>query len=269
MLNSWIFSGCAGVDELTTGSAVGAGITLTSAAAAMGSWVELSSAAPRDYAGLILPLSTGGNLSAGLIDIGLGAGGSEQVIINNFRFSGFTANRIAESVYFPIYVPKGQRIAARMQAPLASETVLVTLFGVRAGLTAIESFGASEDYGVDTANSKGTQVSKPASANTKGSWTEVCASLTNPCKELMVIIGDDGQASHNNNVLFDVAIGAASSEQIIAADIVVATDVGEKSTPTRVRIPVSLPAGTRISGRYSIHTVASTGEVDCSLQAFR
>lgn len=102
-----------------------------------------------------------------------------------------------------------------------------------------------------TTSSDVTAVTASASVNTKGSYAAVVASTAVDCDGFLVTFA--GQTS-NVRVLVDIAVGGAGSEQVIVANLV--WSANQNLTQT-FYVPVSLPAGTRISARCQ----SSTGSV--------
>lgn len=92
-----------------------------------------------------------------------------------------------------------------------------------------------------------------ASANTKAtSYTTVIASTTFRARHMIVLLG----LSHELRAgLVDIAIGAAASEQIIAANLRSAYRFDQCPI---YHLPVDIPAGTRISARCQASTGSST-----------
>ncbi len=106
--------------------------------------------------------------------------------------------------------------------------------------------GVYETIGQDTANSRGTELSSGAS-NVKGSWTEVVASSPVDAHGLFVNLDVRLQGVE---ALVDVAVG--SPEKLIAENLMHST--GRRGTLAidsglSYFLPISVPAGTRISAR--------------------
>lgn len=109
-----------------------------------------------------------------------------------------------------------------------------------------------ETLGADTGNSRGTAVTS-GSANAKGSWVQLDASLANDCALLVVGVRMFSSGSHS--ILVDIATGAASSETVRIPNLHVAgiaTDVNYFS------IPVAIAAGTRIAARSQCNSSSQT-----------
>jgi hypothetical protein len=132
--------GCAGVDSIgfVTANTTGTTLTASSSTNTKGSYAQLSASTPRDYLALWAyfdALNTTATNAAYLCDIAIGAGGSEKVIIPNLfqQCSSVAGNGPFLSGIagpFPICIPAGTRVAARIQATTASAKCGLTLYGV-------------------------------------------------------------------------------------------------------------------------------------------
>jgi hypothetical protein len=106
-------------------------------------------------------------------------------------------------------------------------------------------------YGATTADSGGISVDPGGVANTKGEYSEITAATTSPIDWLVVAIGNANDTARiTNQMLLDIAIGAAASEQIIVPDLdVVVASAGDNIFPLFSNMPMSMPTGVRIAAR--------------------
>lgn len=100
-------------------------------------------------------------------------------------------------------------------------------------------------------------ISASATANTKGSWTEIIASTAEDYDALLFMYT---AVTSNVSYLVDVGIGAAAAEAAIVADI--HTSIGNNASEWFL-IPRALAAGTRISVRCASSTLSS--QVRCGI----
>lgn len=117
------------------------------------------------------------------------------------------------------------------------------------------------------ASSKALLVNSHASANTKGSWTELIASTARPATSILVEISQGG-TTVPADLLVDVAIGASSSEQIIIPDLTISN--GSSLFYTRMSpllIPFNIPAGTRIAARCQSSWTSDSVRIQVTLQS--
>jgi len=103
--------------------------------------------------------------------------------------------------------------------------------------------------GIDSTTTLGTAVTAAGSANTKGSYAQITASSSIAAARQIVSVWDtDVTGSGNDDYLTDIATGAAASESIIFADLIVGvcqTQFGH----ARYDFPCDIAAGTRYAAR--------------------
>lgn len=128
-----------------------------------------------------------------LLDIGMGASGSEVDLIPNINCDGASAiasSRTCKVYYFPIFIPRGRRVAARAAAVTASDTASVSIYlHQNAAGWGMEVPTLWESLGVG-ATSGGTSVASGSGAF--GSWTTILDPITKNYKWWH--IGMDGLA---------------------------------------------------------------------------
>lgn len=230
------------------------------------SWYELSASSPFDASGIIVHASHysgfNANNSAGhLIDIGIGAAGSEIVLIPDLMFSAQPFGKDSPAYYFPISIPAGSRIAARQQCSAASSDAVHVMAHLLRGPKL--SAGKVEACGVVTADSGGTSIDPGATANTKGSYTTLIASTAFDYKGIIMAHGTQqtDRQTYHISWLTDLAVGPAGSEQIVFGDWWTFIDGSDNNTPGNTQtpfIPLTIPAGSRLSARCQSNQVAAT-----------
>lgn len=225
-----------------------------------GSWVQLTAATAFDADGFWLNIKgsqRGSSVSnsKALIDIGIGGAGSEQVIISNFLHYICSGTPFwCGSVFFPISIPAGTRVAARAQAgTLASGAVNIPLsitpFAL--GLEGSEGMGGCTGYGANTGTSGGVTVTSSASSNTMGSWSEVTSSTTNDAAAVVVCLAGGTVITPSFDMLIDIGIGASGSEQIVIPKLAI-TEYNtnfQPNPPLHGPFFLQIPAGTRLAAR--------------------
>lgn len=105
--------GCAGVDAIgfTAASTTGTSIT-PGATGAKGSYAQLVASTSRDYCGFFFGLNYSSTAGNRIFDIAIGAAASEKIILPDLpAFNFYSTTRLP---YFPVPVPAGQRLAARV-----------------------------------------------------------------------------------------------------------------------------------------------------------
>jgi len=124
--------GCAGVDAIGFNAATTGGTTLTSGSPAgtKGAWAQLIAATARDYIGFSVIQDRTSPVTWGLLDVAIGASGSETIIKPNYGW----AMQVNLSHPSPIQwtaIPSGTRIAARFtDCYNATSSTGITLYGI-------------------------------------------------------------------------------------------------------------------------------------------
>lgn len=216
-----------------TPTAPGVGTTITASASlnTKGSPTQLIASTAADAYGIQVHINnnaTSNTSTASLLDIMTGGSGSEVVFIPDLM-AGWVqsvAATVAWRTYtFPIFIPAGTRLSARMQSVVTSKTCSV-------GLTLLQrpsqlGFVGTRvtAYGVDSANSRG-QTHTAGSSSTYGTATQLSASTTNPIRYMQMGI-DPGNRSTvvDGNGWARIQLGSA----VLLDDLLFATDTGTES----------------------------------------
>lgn len=219
-----------------------------------GSWAEITAATTDDINGFYLDIcsDTITVISDYLMDIGIGSAGNEEIIIPDILYSiGLSLDLdFILKISFPIQIPAGTRIAARVQSTTGSNVARVSIAAMPHFLTAPIVGQEVFTIGAASADSGGIQVDPGGTANTKGSYVEMTSSTSEDFRAIMILQGQQANTNQRvNRVFFDVAVGASSSEEIILPDIVTRVLALEVIDGLRDFIPVYIPAGTRLAIR--------------------
>jgi hypothetical protein len=250
------------------------GITLSASSTphTKGAWLEVFSSTPFDVLGLTLFLQyTFNNLgiSGVLLDVGVGASGSEVVVIPDLQWSGVSQAVYRHPVrtpFLPVYIPAGSRIAVRAQSNKTSDIWQGAMMLHGQSWLSPVSFNRCKAYGIDSANSRGTNVNGGGN-DTKGSWSEITSSTTYRTRGLILGWGGGGTdfASQYNEWKFDLAVGASGSETVVFPDIqYTAGGLVSGYGPAHVTTFSALflcdiPAGTRLAVRFQAEVSATAG----------
>ncbi len=106
------------------------------------------------------------------------------------------------------------------------------------------SDGAKYEAGVDTTISAGFRLPYVGTVNVKGAWVQLIASTSFHVQSMLIVL-----TSNVASKLFDIAIGAVGAEQVIVSNLLLGTL--QYGNMTRAFwIPISVPAGSRISARH-------------------
>lgn len=239
----------------TAGVTDGTQITANAAANTKGVYAELIASTSFDYEGVMLEFGfvTGG--VEWLIDIAIGAGGSEQIVIADLHYTFATALS-APYLFVPLRIPAGSRISARCQSSTGGASTWIMGHGI-AKVT--DPLSRVTTYGAAAADSGGVSVDPGAVANTKGAYSQVVASTTYPIKHLILGFGINGDTARTScRWLVDIAIGASGSEQIIVPNLLLNAHLSSDDiTPHFVEFPCDIPAGVAISARAQCTTTTA------------
>jgi len=226
---------------------------LTSGAANVkGAYAEIVAATPSASSRLHLEVrSTAVANLFFLIDLATGAAGAETVQVANIAINTDGEFISAAVLALDVDIPAGSRLAARCQSTsAAAPTVVVAVFLEDRPLGGL---AGPVTYGTNTAASRGTQVDPGTTINTKGSYVQLSASTTAriDALALCLTLGVSGQTLGSFTLWqVDVATGAGGAETVVIADhIVQGSSPIDTVRPPIIRLPVSVPAGTRLAVR--------------------
>jgi hypothetical protein len=243
------------VSALPVSSSSAVTITADASSHVKGGWSQLiaSTAGNASY----IVVEVGGNSTAatdnsGLLDIGVGASGSETAIIENVPINGATAG-VARCVFafgVPIKIASGTRIAARFQSLVSSKTatVLVRVFDMgdyAYAPTAVDTIGAA------TASSSGTSMS-----GASGTWVQMTSSTANAYKGFVVVGTFGGNTVDNVRVQYTLGVGASGSETEIGSTQF--QTVNDETCGMEGQFPTPMAATVALGSRLAIkHNIAS------------
>lgn len=241
-----------------TVTASSVGTTITSGAAnTKGSWTQLTASLPFDCCWVLIE-GVAGNTRT-IYDIGVGAPGSEKVIVSNL-YAGTTSQ--PNTWAFPLSIPSGTPVSARSQALNATVTSTIRFTGFDGSITSLEGIAGADGLGITTSNTTSTTLTANASANTKAtSYTTIVASTARDYLGLVVNL-QPSQTTASLNYLVDIAIGAASSEINIIPNCFLSNNTATAAMKKHFIIPIPIPSGTRISGRCQCSTGSDSVLVD-------
>lgn len=234
-----------------TASSIGTSVTGSVSAHVKGSYFQLIAATSFQAKGLFLSFTNGQAGHDFLVDIAIGGAGSEQIIIANLLVSQ-TALNTDVYYFFPVEIPAGSRISARLQSTTTSGSQRVSGLLLGGGMAQVEGWSGVETLGADTSDSGGTSIDPGGTINTKGSYVQVTAACGHEIRGLSIGIGHGQNGIRSNaNFLVDIAIGGAGSEQVIVPNVALHSTAGsDMILPLSYNfIPIRIPSGSRIAVR--------------------
>lgn len=233
-------------------------VTANSSAHTKGAWSEIIASASADASLLVLlvqDVSAASTNTATLLDLGVGASGSESAVASNIAVGGAltTAGPLGICTALSLKVASGTRLSARIQSVVTggkTAAVQAFLFNVGDFATAPTSLDV---IGGNTANSEGISFS-----GASGTWVEATASTSQAYRAVAVV-----PSTHNANIStidaqMDLGVGAAGSEQVFGTAIAnYANNESITSAPPFLSIfGKSIPAGSRLAVRHNIASVS-------------
>jgi hypothetical protein len=201
---------------------------------------------------VILEPTPGGSGNSFAFDIGIGASGSEQVLIPSLGITSETNATVSLSFYFPLSVAAGSRLSARVLDSIGNLASYASAVLVGEGFASPSGASRVTAYGMSTSSQ--TSLAVPGAVNTKGAWTQIVAATTNQMTAANVMIGTYSPANAHLPGLVDIGVGASGSEQVIVGNVPVIspshTGASTSSFAVSYLLPLTAPAGSRLAMRY-------------------
>lgn len=217
---------------------------------AKGSYTQLVSSLARSVSGIILQ-ARGNSAAYMLLDISIGGAGSETVVVPNVGINVANSGDGESTVFIPLSIPAGSRVAVRVQGGGAGATTQVKALFVTDTFVGLQPISSWKDWGADLTTSHGTTITANAAANVKGAYTQLVAATEFTTKWLCICIEPNNTP---RNFSIDLSIGAAASEQVIIPDLLTTNNsLGYRVGP----FPFSIPGGSRIAARCACSTGGS------------
>lgn len=219
------------------------GITVTAPGAlnTKGAWSELIAATTREADGFHVEVRHNGGANGMSIDIGIGAAGSEVVLLPDY----YTSIATSKGAYVPLRIPTGSRVAARYQRANAGDSVQVACHLITPSPHVGRKLAQALSLGFNAGTSLGTAVSGSGVANTKGSWVQFSAALPFDVKAVMLCVES---SQGGGDFLLDLGVGAGGSEVVCVPDIMYPNSVNIETSDDFL-IPIPIKAGQRFAVR--------------------
>jgi hypothetical protein len=215
-----------------------------------GSWTEMLASLSANTKEIVISmLYSNAGSTAFLFDIGIGGAGAETPIINNVIYAP-SPDLSVLVMPIPIGIAAGSRISARCQASVTAARSLTLAIEFISGT----SSAVVTTIGADTANTKGVTIDPGASAGTKGSYSELTASLGVNAQVVNVAVsGKANTAPVGATFELDIATGAGGAEAVQIPDIpfislAPGAPIGTWQ-PVTWPFNLAIPSGTRIAAR--------------------
>jgi len=235
------------------GSTYGTTVNAHPASANMfGSWAELVASTGVQAGAMMVFAMDSSTGTRYAVHIGIGASGSEKVLVEKLMFQQPRASQGSDCYFIPIMVPTGKRLAARCSANAGGSNLDVYVVLIPLSVSPLARFGRTAAYGYGSGESSlGTSIDPGTTVNTKGAYAELVASTTNPIKFILLMLGLQANAiASDAKWRLDLAVGASGLEQIILPDVVFESATANDDMLTKVlALPCCIKAGSRLAAR--------------------
>lgn len=205
-----------------------------------GSWVEIKSALPYDSIGLVVTFQTQPNAYQ-VVDIAIGAGGSEQVVLPNWNLSSSLSGTHANNpMFIPLFIPAGSRVAARSEGSQGSAFATIKAVFLGGAWGGAQVPGQWKDYTQVASGPYG--IATTPGGGSKGSYAQIAAATAFTSRWMSVAVQG---ATSPEDINIDIAVGAAASEVIVLPDLYYSIE----NLGVQWAFPFTIPGGTRIAAR--------------------
>jgi hypothetical protein len=228
--------------QVDTGTAT---VTCDVTAHVKGAWVEIiaSTSANADAISLLLSVNETNINTASLIDVGIGASGSETAVMENVAVGGHAAYNI----YVPLKIPAGSRISLRGQSVRTlGKTIASFIYTFDTGFYDLAPISV-DVLGSSTANS--ASVNLPVN----NTYYEIVASTSKTYSSIIAIPSIADPSAVGGRSFIFTAVGASGSEIDINAFYATLNPNEFIQGPSIVGgSNVTIPAGSRLSCKADI-----------------
>lgn len=214
----------------------GATVTASSTVNTMGAWSGvITTPTDEDAYGILInvnAIAQSASSRQALLDIGIDeAGGTSYSVKIPYLYVANASNYNTATggvwYYFPLFIPAGCTIGARLQSVISSQTARCTvqLFGQPSRPEFVRYGTSVEAIGVDAANSAGTVI--VPGTTSEGSWTDF-GSPTSDAWWWQAGYGQNDTSTINAAIHIDVAAGDASNKKFLIENMLVVVSSAEQ-----------------------------------------
>jgi hypothetical protein len=230
-----------------------------------GAWFELFAAVPFEVCGMWITQRQNTGVKDFLTDIGVGQAGGEQVLIENLHLCQPTTGFQHAATYWPVRVPAGERLSARVQSTAGAVGLNTNVVLVARGFRTPPAGHTTETWGANTSDSGGTAVDAGGGGlSSKGSWVQLVAATERPVTYINVSVGARSNGSlQSGEFVFDIGVGPSGLEEVLIPDIAMSTEATTDGLQPGAAgpFPVYVPAGTRVSARSASNVTDSNDRI--------
>jgi hypothetical protein len=230
-------------------------------------FTELIASTTQDTAWLVVEMYVVTAAAACLVDICVGASTAETVLVPDLYTYNVVLNAHVLTPYvIPVNIPAGTRISVRCQSSVTVASLRISLQTIAPGAAGIGGLGRIEAAGVVSGSSSLTPVDAGAVLHTDV-VAQLIASTGFDYKWVIAALSfDDNTTATGATWLVDLCTGAGGSETPFLSDILFTVGTVQDDGIAVLGLPVSIPAGTRLSARArSSNNTAGDRVVDVAL----
>lgn len=218
-----------------------------------GAWLQVvaSTTDSVDFLRIAVQNNASNTATAALLDIGVGAAGSEVAVVSNIAVGSTSLRGYSQDEESILLLPiptiaSGSRIAVRVQSVIANRAVLVALCGYKTN----KPVTTLDVYGTSTATSRGTNLGT--------AYTQIVASTTTDYQYLSCIVSGSATTITGLKTTVTVGYGPSGSEVTLGV-IPVSTNsieiVSSSYGTALATLMNGVPSGTRLAAKLgtSVH----------------
>lgn len=223
-----------------------------------GAWGELVASTPAAADVVRLVVWSGGSSGAVnsiLFDLGIGAAGSETVLVANIASMSYNSSFGANVIEIPVRIASGSRLSMRWQSGRASAGGLWV--GVWLGVYADGGQSASS---VDTIGANTAATTGVALGSTNNTFVQVTAATAQRYRAIVVCPTSNDSTMAASQATFDLGVGPSGSEKVYETGVVYENNTSERPgmwAGGSTCVHVDVPAGTRLAVRPIDSAIAS------------
>lgn len=231
-----------------------------------GAWSEMIASTPAPFEELEGVLFGGSVVGEALVDIGVGASSSEQLLIEGLPLNTLGTSSATGSYRFRLptpYVAKGSRIAARIhRASAASLEASLSLNGTIGGAKSIRGGRKLTTMGTVLANAAGTVLDPGATNNTEGTKVDITTN-TPRLRRLWAVVVHSGTttwSTFNSFGVVRVYLGASGSERLLLPPLAVYkhSSIDNMICVTQGPFDVDILKGSTLRGSFQVNLSSSS-----------
>jgi hypothetical protein len=226
-------------------------VATASSSSSKGAWAQVFSSTAANITHIYISNLTtnwASNDGSMLLDIGIGASGSETAIMSNVALGGY-----ASALSFPIAIPAGSRVAARVQGLRTSYSQYINF--AASATSDYSRFPSSIDaIGVNTSTLKGVALS-----GASGTYTEITSATAKDYEQFVIIPSCNSTTNGGLNGTLTLAYGSAGSE-VDVGSVGIASNTSQNNVSLSNTVSVLngrfAPAGTRLSIKHNLSSTS-------------